>query len=366
MTESLRDQVNTVAPEAGLGIELRAARVDKGLSADDVANALHLTVHTVEAIENGCWEDLPPGPFRRGYVRLYAGLLVLDADPLIRRLDNAATQTVPPLRISGPVHTAPQMPRLLARGGLAVVVGALVGGAGWWALDQSAPAVSDAPSAELTAPQNEGLSASESAIAAVDGPNGVDDDAVVAGELPMDTQPAADAAIQGELPAGPLTPAVLGEESAAAGLGSSGDENARTGHAPLVGGGGERSVSVVSASGEDEVGEPEALQSEREQVQEPVESVPVTAGGEEMSPPLTDPQQMVLEFGGPSWMEVTDARGERLLYGLVQERGERVIQGEAPFSVVIGDVTQVGVVFADESVDLGPREAGRVVRLEVP
>ena len=82
--------------------------------------------------------------------------------------------------------------------------------------------------------------------------------------------------------------------------------------------------------------------------------------------PLDDPDELVLDFSGPSWMEITDARGEQLLYGLVQEEGEQTLQGEAPFSVVIGDVTQVNVYYEDSAVDLGPEDAGRVVRIQVP
>jgi cytoskeleton protein RodZ len=46
-------------------------------------------------------------------------------------------------------------------------------------------------------------------------------------------------------------------------------------------------------------------------------------------------------FDGESWAEVTDARGERLLFGLSNAGRNVTVRGEPPFSVVLGDANVV-------------------------
>lgn len=53
-----------------------------------------------------------------------------------------------------------------------------------------------------------------------------------------------------------------------------------------------------------------------------------------------------LEFGfdGDSWAEVTDARGERLLFGLSSAGRSVTVRGEPPFAVVLGNAAVVRLV----------------------
>lgn len=68
------------AVSAEAGEQLRAARLQKGLSEADVAAALKVPVRYIEALESGDLSGLPEPAFVRGYVRSYSRMVGLDAD----------------------------------------------------------------------------------------------------------------------------------------------------------------------------------------------------------------------------------------------------------------------------------------------
>lgn len=80
------------APEvAAAGEALARAREALGLAVADVAARLKLSPAQVEALEAGEFDRLPGPVFVRGFIRNYARLVRLDAEPLLR----AAAQSLP-------------------------------------------------------------------------------------------------------------------------------------------------------------------------------------------------------------------------------------------------------------------------------
>lgn len=69
------------------GAALRDARLLHGLSEVEVATSLRLSPKILEYIETGQFERLPGETFGRGYIRAYARLMNLDADPLVLEYD---------------------------------------------------------------------------------------------------------------------------------------------------------------------------------------------------------------------------------------------------------------------------------------
>ncbi len=65
------------------GAALKAAREAINISAREIADALNLPVHVVEAIEDYDAENLPAPVFTRGYIRAYSKLLELDPEPIV-------------------------------------------------------------------------------------------------------------------------------------------------------------------------------------------------------------------------------------------------------------------------------------------
>lgn len=72
--------VTTILPP---GEQLRLKRLEFGLQVEDIANELFLSVTQVEAIEAGDHENLPGPTYIMGYWRSYAGLLNLDLSQAI-------------------------------------------------------------------------------------------------------------------------------------------------------------------------------------------------------------------------------------------------------------------------------------------
>lgn len=87
---------NSVAPDIALDLKkntsvlpspgevLRLNREDSGLSLEDVAIALNITVGKVKCLESDEFKKMHSEPFTRGYLRSYAKLLKIDAESLIR------------------------------------------------------------------------------------------------------------------------------------------------------------------------------------------------------------------------------------------------------------------------------------------
>jgi cytoskeleton protein RodZ len=84
-------------------------------------------------------------------------------------------------------------------------------------------------------------------------------------------------------------------------------------------------------------------------VEEPIAAPSVAAPLEAPAPATTAPAEagipLEFSFEQESWAEVTDARGERLIYGLNAGGRRLTVRGEPPFAVVLGnaDVVRLAV-----------------------
>lgn len=75
------------AAEPAVSQTFIAARQAQNLSLTDVANRLKLSVHQIEALEQGAYDRLPGAVFVRGFTRNYARLLKLDPEEMVRAVD---------------------------------------------------------------------------------------------------------------------------------------------------------------------------------------------------------------------------------------------------------------------------------------
>lgn len=89
--EVIVDTVNLAQPETvevppvviQLGAALLAARKAKGFTQQDVSNTLRLSLKQIEALENNDFSALSDAMITRGFIRNYARLLGLNAEPLL-------------------------------------------------------------------------------------------------------------------------------------------------------------------------------------------------------------------------------------------------------------------------------------------
>ena len=86
------------------GLTLRAAREARGLSQSEIAQVTRFSVRQIEALETGDYASLPGSTAVRGFIRAYAKLLKLDAEPLLAGLDSTAPMAMadvrPPTQVS--------------------------------------------------------------------------------------------------------------------------------------------------------------------------------------------------------------------------------------------------------------------------
>lgn len=80
--------------------------------------------------------------------------------------------------------------------------------------------------------------------------------------------------------------------------------------------------------------------------------------------PSADPdaRRIVMRFDEESWVEVRDAAGHTLLEQLVPAGSQRVVSGQPPFDIVIGNAQHVQVTYQNQPFDLKPHTRVDVAR----
>jgi cytoskeleton protein RodZ len=89
---------------AGIGTELKKARIAQGLALEDVAQHTKIAVRFLAAIEADAFDHLPGLVFTRNFVRLYAASVNIDADSLLAGLPRVSDSAVQ-------LPAAPRTPR---------------------------------------------------------------------------------------------------------------------------------------------------------------------------------------------------------------------------------------------------------------
>jgi cytoskeleton protein RodZ len=118
----------------GPGERLQAARIQQGLSLDDVASRMHLSASILEAIEDNNFEEITAPIFVKGYLRHYARIVALDEDEMIQQYSEYYSEEDPP--ISSTSNMVPELSVADARikwtTYLVILVLAALLAAWWW------------------------------------------------------------------------------------------------------------------------------------------------------------------------------------------------------------------------------------------
>lgn len=305
-----------VAPEAPptAGQALAAARQSQNFSIADISSRLKLSVHQIEALEQGAYDRLPGPVFVRGFARNYARLLKLDADAIVQAIDAQLPKAVVPE--ATPQNEA-HIPMPARNGGrwpvFAVIAAAIFLGAALidvlW--PESTPNVVTVSPTPLEAPAAIAPSA-ENAPAAV---------ALIA--APADATPAP--ITSRDAPATAVVPAITMVAPAAP--------------VPPV-------APVIPAA--------------------PVAS-PAPAGATVSPAPVIPPgskgRVLQLVFNQACWAQVRDATGTVLLEGLFPAGTARQVVAVPPARVILGNAPGVRVTYGDRVIDLAPQTQDAVARV---
>lgn len=166
---------DSAAQPLSVGQLLRAGRERAGLSVEEVVGKIKLAPRQIVALEADDFQSLPETAFVRGFVRSYAKLLEMDAQPLLDALPGAKTAQVKvdPLHVEAPFPTARTMRRQSVNLLIAafLVVLAIVGFAVWQgntpepvAEEQQAQTVADEALVEMALPLSEQVEMLESSV----------------------------------------------------------------------------------------------------------------------------------------------------------------------------------------------------------
>jgi cytoskeleton protein RodZ len=305
---------NTVTLTPSVGQQLRVVRESKKMSASEVAQALKLSVRQVHALEADDWSSLP-GTIVRGFIRNYARLLNLDSEALMNQI---VTVQMPPPELHLPHGTSATLPtaskgeprdRAVMLAGLMLVSLALL--------------------AYFFAPQDFWQSKLSNLQISTDEPKAAV--SVAENSDSVAYSPTADSAVTPRLSAD--SPTVPPEKSPLA-------------SSEMV------KESAPSANPLSTVHSPTPLSTPAANPSShPSTNLPASGGS------------LKLSFGQPSWVEIRDRSGQIVFSQLNPAGSQREIEGQAPFTLVIGNASSVTVQYKGKTIDLTQRSKDDVARL---
>jgi len=320
--------------ESGPGQVLAQLRNQRKLSVADVAQRLKYGVRQIEALEAEEFGRLPGTTFVRGMIRGYAKLLEIDPVPVLKALERRnipgeVTVDLRAKRVPFPDGSKKRGTRLYLGLSAAALIGVLVVFYEW-----HAGGLTDFAKREIAA----GKKAVRALIAQK--PH--------AEPTAKDTPRRAVTSVEpADVPAPPAVPTAVTPTSAPAKPSTAAAPTAASKPSPAT-----TQVAVTAAS------RPSPAAT-------PVAAMTATSGLSTTEPggALKSGGRIFLEFAEDSWVEITDSDGKILMAQLNHGGSRRLISGQPPFSLVIGNAAAVRVVYNDALIDLRPHVKVEVARL---
>jgi cytoskeleton protein RodZ len=355
------------------GSALAQARRGRRLEVVRIASELRLKPATIDALERDDYAQLPSAVFVAGYIRSYARLLDLDAEPLIERFRalHPDAEAPPPRvvaeakdRLDKPASSAPLLVAML----LALAIG---GGYFWWVGHREATTAADLSSATIAAED--------------DAPDSQTDAVAMPGRPPSDEPldrtgaPAADltgltgnqlgeqAADQtGDLTA-EGTEGLADRQATDLGIGQSDSDIGATDSARL----GDGSDAVGDDQQAGDLPQPAALTQSIDDATNlaadllAAESTAQTDSEASPGPAAQTGSEVKIRFSGPCWVDIRDAAGEVQLFGEMADGDSHVLGGEPPYSLVIGNASATEILIGGRPFDVRAVAKGNVARFEL-
>lgn len=343
-------EIESLSKESrGPGLRLRQARERCRLSVASIADTLHLEQRVIEALEADDYDQLPPVTYVRGYLSAYARLVNLPAASVLQAFERMGPQERSrPLtsnvgRVGGRHAGARRVARFsMSASGLLTLAFAAVLISGWmfWTERRSAPEPPLLNEPERSAGESRPAPAAEA-----------DGDRAAVAPNSQTTRTAAEVSQTRVATAAASAPPSAPEQWRVRGLNDTDGETAgQAALAPAPPRTGDGGVSTEAA----------------ESVDQKLDNG--TAAAEPLASEAASPSQraaletLKVEASGESWVDVEDASGQRLVYGLLNRGESRRITGRPPFAITIGDATQVRLRHNGSRVDLGPYTHDKVAR----
>ena len=296
------------------GSALAEARKARNFTEAEISEHIKIPVHIISAIENNDIDALPAATYTQGYLRTYAKFLELSAEELLQKYNRAvphrqASELKP--RSNLPNEASSQSPLVKSLTVFLILAGLITLGYGIFQYyqEKAGDMGSERESREQRFTGN-----------SLDSP----------GELPdfrSSRKPADSAEVLTDSSSQPITikqNARLSEDG----------ELILTGAETILDVEGTDDVSTVST--DDGVAAAEAAEVDEK------DSTPVK----------TDVVEIYAEQG--TWLEVYDASKQRLFYNMLQDGSSKLLSGQAPFRIKLGNARTTQVSVNNTPVDMTP------------
>jgi len=99
---------------------------------------------------------------------------------------------------------------------------------------------------------------------------------------------------------------------------------------------------------------------------EPLEVAPETQVPAEILPTEVVEDVAIFTFSGDCWVNIYDATGERVAWGVKKTDYVMTIKGQAPFNVTLGKPELVTIEFAGQAIDMSRFNAGNIAKFTLP
>ncbi len=330
-----QQEENTPSP----GAMLKARREKLGLSQQDIADKLFLKSKQINDLENDVIDEKSSVTFTKGYVRNYAKQLGMNSHEVIEAFERYHNQTSVPSseklqsfskRVAKQTHDDRWM--MVTYVILLLIIAGVVM---WWYQQPNDEAVSDVPLTEAVK--------REAANTPITSEGGASNGTQL-GDSDLSSDPASSTSTNNDLlnsNASSIDEPVIDEES---------DEFAQDGSI---------NEGAISAPDTDinESNNLTALVSSNSQSEPNLD-----IAAESNAAPIS----MVFTFVDDCWVNIKDASGEAIAYGVKQKGRVMEIQGVPPVEVTLGAPDNVRVSVNGETVDISSYQNGKTARFALP
>lgn len=316
----LPSETSTSNVTAGPGRLIRQAREQAGLSIEDLGAQIKLARGTLDALERDDFATLSEPVYVRGYYRKLSKVLPVAEAELLSAYEGLVAPKVLPLPpskliLSGESDLGGSNRRSLKLVVSVVLIGLLLGALAFWGSTRTATA----PAEVVPVPETSALPAAP----APESPAALGLTAAeTLAEAPVGAEGGSAAANPSPAPGNALVPATL---TLAPTLSQLPPPASATGPVP---------PPVAPAA---------------------TAALPATPAP---ARPASGRAEVQLQFNATSWTRIEDATGKSLLSGVIQAGDRQTLNGEAPFSIFLGNAPGVSIQFNGQPVDMGQYTKG--------
>mgnify|MGYP000745963561 CR=1 FL=1 len=338
--EELSEDIEVIGP----GQILSEAREKMGLTQQQVADKLNFRTTLVKDIEADNFDHSLPATFNRGYLKNYAKLVEVSADEILAGYEmlNVAKKQGAEMQ-SFSKQTKKQAENNLVMWISYLILALLIGSTALWWIQDTNKSDSDnnpANNAAIHSAENKGNATSS---------NKLNDD------LPSET--AENSAIN---PATVTTLSQTLKDDAPSQLKA--EDNSEIESASTLANNSEEKSPITSNLMDSTSIENQAA-GETSNTEQSDSALANNESNEIDFGPL---EAATFVFSGDCWVNIYDATGERIAWGIKKSGYVMNISGQAPFTITLGKPELVSIEFENETVDMSQFSRGNIAKFNLP